>query len=732
MLSTRRTFFALLLPIALTASASFVQNAALGLEHSLFAVLSVALAIQLGRETRQNGAIVHSSWILALCFATRPESAVLGVGCMLLRFAQKRTAPSRRDDYTWLASTGLLLGVITLFRLAYFGSVLAPVGLLSSARWTPTTTSAAVVARELVSLAPASALVLIALLLVPARQRWTLSLLASWCLAILLAMWSTARPEDTRGWLECLLPITTLLAIEGLNHLYHLGSKRYLALRSTAASVAASVVMACIFAGLYNFYPYPSARGQSVSLTQQLPPAAREQLQAWPHTSVQTDSLLALHALSPWRIRWQLDGGLDEALGEDWVVRTQDTPTMQGFLALRSVGSAARVQLRREQLVQALPELRDDPRIPATSVVAAIDVSEAQCDPGTEVLLTVLLRPALLPGAGQLVLANSQGQTTPVRFEMLNALRGGEVDFSASFAPSPLERVVLRRSLRLAQAGHYRLQWQSEGTAAAAGDVAQATILVGQGVGLQSARRLTQRLQFAMDHGDDSTALSVARQLSLIGPQSAAHTHATLAVRLYAKSLIDRARMMTDVGALEIGSALAREVLSLTHEPALTSPIAERLLDAARIAQPLDAARASVLATATLALDPRRSWARPYLVTPDPRSHSVAEQTLVSLLEAGVSEQSLDHAVALLARERLWSLAARLADRFDWVPRSSRARVTVARGMLSMGRVRDALRLVSGVPCSEAHDRELTVALRAVLEERDNGYRPNDSACLAP
>src|SRR5205085_1893134 len=61
-------------------------------------------------------------------------------------------------------------------------------------------------------------------------------------------------------------------------------------------------------------------------------------------------------------------------------------------------------------------------------------------------------------------------------------------------------------------------------------------------------------------------------------------------------------------------------------------------------------------------------------------------------------------------------------------PADPRARVAVARGLISRGEATEALALVSGVPCASAHDVELSRALRAVF---GRPYRAGDAACEA-
>lgn len=706
--ATAPRWMALLIPLTIALDPSFVRVCAAGLEHPMFVLLSVLTFAAFAAEERDSESAPHSSWLVAFVVATRIEALAFVPGFLLAKALRSAMTNRRRQDSTWALVTLLSLAAVTLFRLAYFANAVPRYGLFAL-HWQPVSRwSVSELFPLLSQYWVGSWLWLLAaapLTKVPSSRLGPV-------LAVLFAILITVPYAPNRAavsdWLCAVIPLAIVLAFEGMHGIFQVISNFVPRQKRRVAALLATCGFAITSA--------TAVRGRSGSSEPVLddnivvPAVVRASIESDRDASVSTTRMFQDEEIQPWRMSIVPGTYLYSA----WVFTDQSLIMPANYLRLDNGWYLDRTAL-------AAPFGPANVAVATTGRASSIAVSESEADANTELLLTLVVG-AETVGAplhhSKIILCKTGEPPVELQVPLLTALCDRQTPFS------PAERPIFRTLFRLPTEGTYELQWKSE----AGVILARRSLVARAGASLQSAHAMVARLDQAMAQNDDRTATIVARQLIQIRPSSRAAELARTAVRRYGKMLADRARMMADAGALSIAGALGEHILWLTHEPALAAPIAERLLDAAQLARQQHSSQAMVWARAALRVDPRKSWARAMIGDSPWQPTSV--DPLLRALEQSDSESALNQGIEWLAHQQQWSEAARLAESRAFVPRAPSVRVAVARGLLSQGRIREALGLVSGVPCAEAHDREMTLALRALLEEQQNGYRPNDRQCL--
>ncbi len=362
----------------------------------------------------------------------------------------------------------------------------------------------------------------------------------------------------------------------------------------------------------------------------------------------------------------------------------------------------------------------------------AVTLSHRRVEPRETVLTDVFLTGISQPGSTSVSLVNASG--TAVERVVLEPLGG-------IIAPEALlrgERPRVRVRLVPPSAGRYRVVF----TGAQSLQSVMGEIEASVGGSARDVAALDEQLARALADDRYDLAWNTARTLELqlaAKPESAA---TTAALARFARALAERAKIAADARAYAIASAIAKRARAIAPDDrrtlSLCGEVAERLADAARederqgrVESAFERARDAVL------VDPRRSWSRRRAEELRPRRvHTYdggrAFAAYRAAAEANFSGDGaeIDRAILFMASASQWLEAAMLAERAGHTPRDPHARIVVARGLLAQGRAREALALVSGVPCREARDVEVTLALRAILGAA--AFRPFDNACTEP
>lgn len=299
----------------------------------------------------------------------------------------------------------------------------------------------------------------------------------------------------------------------------------------------------------------------------------------------------------------------------------------------------------------------------------------------------------------------------------------------------PGERPRARARLMIPRAGRFRVLWRG----ASGASVVLGELDARPGASAVESRELDRSMDEHLRADRFDRVMALSRTLSLRVVAAPSDTVAKAALGRLARALADRARTAVDARAYAVAAAIAREARKLAPwDPqtiAACGAVAERIADASSEAEArnqLD--RAFELARDAVLVDPRRSWSRRRAeLLRSRRVHSydggraLAAYRAAAAAIASRDANELDRTIVFLGSANQWLEAAWLSERASHTPRDPAARVVVARGLVSQGRAREALALVSGVPCREAHDAEVTRALRAIVGGAS--YRPNDDAC---
>lgn len=362
----------------------------------------------------------------------------------------------------------------------------------------------------------------------------------------------------------------------------------------------------------------------------------------------------------------------------------------------------------------------------------AVTVSHRFLSPGRSLMVDVLLTDVPTVGSTWVTMLDDRGVIADrVGLDPL----GGVIQRSALFAG---ERLRARARFEVRTPGHFRLFWSGpQGAATLLGELD-----VRADGSAADVRELRSALESALREDRFDLAWNVARVLTLKLATQQDDAIARPVLDRFAQALAERARTAADARGYAIAAAIARQARALApldrRTLSLCGEVAERLADAARddegagrIEAAFERARDAVL------VDPRRSWARRRAETLRPRRMEqydggqalAAYQAAAEAMHQGDTEH-LDRAIVFMGGARQWLEAARLAEHAAHTPRDPDARIIVARGLLEQGRAREALGLASGVPCREARDPALTVALRAIVGAQ--AYRPADAACVEP
>jgi hypothetical protein len=356
--------------------------------------------------------------------------------------------------------------------------------------------------------------------------------------------------------------------------------------------------------------------------------------------------------------------------------------------------------------------------------------SHRAAEPGVPILIDLFLQTYDPGSPSSLLLTPKDGSTLRVSVEPL----GGLIPHNVLLAG---ERP--RARVRFAPpTGRYRVQHVTH--LGAITELGELDVRPGAGRAELSSLTSSARDALARDRFDN--AWRIARAMRLRAEAEPTNAAVREALGTIAVALADRARALADVGAYDIAAGLARETRELTEPPprvhALLGSVGERLADAAR-----DAERAGQIAEAferardAVRVDPRRSWSRRRAEDLRPRRYprydggmALAAYRAAAAAIARGEGVELDRAMIFMGHVGQSLEAARLAERAGHTPRDPHARLINARGLLLQGRAREALALVSGVPCGEARDPEVTLALRTLLGARS--FRPDDPRCATP
>jgi tetratricopeptide (TPR) repeat protein len=736
---------------------TFVAAAASGEEHTLVAALSATVVLSLAREERDAERYPWSSLALVALFLARPSAlfVIVAVGaCKLARDA--RPSRPRRQDVLWVVSIAAGLFAITLFRLAYFAALLPAATLApdwTARAWLDGRRSAlelglaclrgerlfALAALSLASLVgsrPHSARVaiiaiaVVSLLSVSAVDRAARA--PSFALATVALLLSLASAEGARNVALTLARFTPRTARSTLSWLAtpacfaalaYLGPLRFaarppIAVRSTPAPIAASR-LARLGRELAIDAPITvAACARSLALD--------EPLVRLRDLSGRADSTFARRAIAGERALFAprtpalivLDGTCPEAA---WLRASDEQRAM--FVALEPEALSS-VRVNRAAI--AAPFGVGATRHGANSGVAASTLSHGHATPGATVAVELLLTRDALGERSSVRLVDAQGRVVSERPCGPSELVSAQWLFNG-------ERPRARVLLRAASSGTFAIEWRSPERSLTVGSLS-----VAQGGDERDIDERRARVRRSISDERYDLGWGIARSLALRAAIDARSEGAREVLAEFARSLAERAKVTADARAWMIAADIAESAATLAPEDrrtlSLCSEVAERLADAASEAE--DARRfeaAFLLAERAVQIDPRRSWSRRRaealrsITEPaSPVDRARAYREAASALAAS-DPSALDRAIVALAATGAWIEAARLAEHAGHTPRDPRARLAAARGLLSQGRAREALALVSGVPCAEASDREVTRALRAIMGAR--AYRPFDRAC---
>lgn len=747
-------WFDLVAPLVGALVPSVVAAAGSALDFGLYAAIAMIAVLALAREEHDRERYPWSALAFIALFLTRPAAvaSIVAVGaCKLLRDA----APSRprRQDVLWLVSIVVGLFAITLFRLAYFGA------LLPNGAWSSEHSVASLIEGRRSALASftlwlraenVTALFAIAVAsLFGARPHS--ARVAPIVLAFAAALSTSAIDRErwqSLGVFASAALLLTLASAEGARGIAMLVARLTPRIVRPALAVIATplCVAALVFAGPLRFRGIqraPSARAaySARALVERARSIGVEEtasVAACADTVTLDTNEVALHDLSG-----RADASFVRAANRrDDVLFARRPPTLvvlspschqaswlRSSAELRSgyVLLGSDVWVRRAAI--AAPFHVGAARRSASAGLLWSTLSHEHAAPAAQVAVELTLTRDAARALSTLFVIDDTNQT-PVERRSCELDRALDVRaFDAGERPRILTRFAAPN------AGRYRLVWRS----ATRDEVEIGRLIVSADATQARCADGARRIRAALDDERYDLAWSIVRSLSLRLVMDRSDACAREALASFARALAERAKLVADARAWALAADIAESARTLAPEDrrtlSLCSEVSERLADAASDEERANrAASAMLLAQRAIEVDPRRSWSRRRVESLRDRvstavtaaQRSAAYRAATNAVVAG-DGPSLDRAMVALAAAHAWLEAARLAEHTGHTPRDPAARVAAARGLLAQGRAREALALVSGVPCAEASDREVTRALRSVMGPR--AYRPFDGAC---
>jgi hypothetical protein len=773
-------YFDLLAPLLVSLMPHYSIWAPSGLENGLYAFLTAGSLLALAREERDPERFPWSAVALWLLFATRPDGALYAVAVGLAKLLRAGIPRPRRQDALWALTLALGAFSIELFRLAYFAwpapnSVYAKTRTLSLRDilrprenygwyylggwlWEYKLTRAAL-------FAPLA-------LLGPRPHGPRLALLLALASAFFLPVyaqgdWMGEYRFLTNGGL--LLALALAEAARGAHHAISRITPRSArpALRLLAAPVLAFVLLKHAAA----FYPARFATALQHNTLDMRPVAGRVDYFALAARKLGLDGrrslldsdiggssydgrlfvvdMVGLADVGIARAHPNNPPGVREVIFDE---HRPDFVRLHGpfynafefsrleelsalYLPLpNTIGDKTDSDSHfvRRELVAApyvIPVERVAPG-PADAP-DAVTFSHHAAEPGTTVLIDLFLQTFDPNSPSSLLLSPTNGASAiRVPIEPLGGLVPPNVLLAGE---RPRARVRLAPP-----AGRFTVQHVTH--LGAITDLGELDVRPGAGRAELSA--LASRARDAVADRRFERCWSLARTLRLRAAAEPNNPEIPSALAPVALALAHSARALADAGAYELAAGLARQTRGLMDQDpqvqSLLGSVGERLADAARdaerdgrIDEAFERARDAVL------VDPRRSWSRRRAETLRPLRFArydgglaLAAYRAAAAALARAEGAELDRAMLFMGRVGQSLEASRLAERAGHTPRDPHARLVNARGLLLQGRAREALALVSGVPCGEARDPEVTLALRTLLGARS--FRPDDARCVSP
>lgn len=776
-------YYDLLAPLITAFMPHFALWSVSGLENGFFSGLAASALLALAHEENHPERFPWSAVLLSLLFATRPDGVLYAAAIGGAKLLRQLTPRSRRQDLLWALVLLLGFGALELFRLAYFAWPW-PNSFYTKKRtfdfgkdlFDPNNPGLSYVGRwlldyKLTRVVPVVPLVLFGLRAPVAR----IAVLGFVCAALFFPIYSHGDWMEEYRFLTFGAPFISLAIAEGGRAVVR--TVQLFLPRNVRTAVAMALMPMTAYVLITETTRHYPERLRQATHHQTLEMSwvqnrARYFVRAGQRLNIDRRPSL----LDPDVGGTSYDGRLQVidlfGLGDIPIAQTHpDNPPgsreaifwerRPTFVHLHGAWFAAMELHRLEELEQGylrlpsrMPEGESDPDanyvrretiaapwyVPAErhapqgitgTYVDGYTVSHQALDPGGTIMVEVTLANVGASSPGTLSLVPPHGATLNRSLDVPVQFAGGLIE-PEHFLPG--ERPRARAWFRPPR-GRYQLQWHdAEGHTATLG-----TLLVEPGAGSRESRTLRETMDRLLRDRQYGHALRLARTLALRVVADPRDSVAREALAHYGQALAERARVLADGGAFRTAALLAREARTWAaddpHTLATIHTVAERLAEEARRAErQQDLSRAFTLAREAVLTDPRRSWSRRRAERLRP--HQVGEydggrdQAAYRFATAALAARAdMDRALIFLGSVERWIEAAALAERTGHTPTDPRARVVVARGLISRGQALEALALVSGVPCASAHDPELTRALRAAL---GRPYRPGDTVCETP
>lgn len=757
----RPRFFDLAAPAIAALVPTWMLAAASGTDHTLLAAIHATVVLALAHEERDEARFPWSSLALVALFLARPSAlfviVALGV-CKLARDVRPRKP--RRQDVSWLLTIVAGLFAITLFRLAYFAA-LSPATTLrpdfTARAWLEGRRSALALTTAWLNVERMSALATLALaslsLLGPRPHSVRLGMLS---IAAVSALSTSAIDRAARAPSVSLATVALLLSLASVEGMRTLARTLIQVTPGSARATLHWIATPACFAALAYLGPLrwgaiapassrvetaPITASRLAQLGRQLaidPPIA---VAACVNSVVLDQPLVRLRDLSGRTDGTFTHAGLaghrallgpsapallvlDHTCAEASWLRSSGEQRAMFVPLVHTALDAMFGSIAVNRAMIAAPFNVGALRHSASTGLAASTLSHERTAPDSTIAVELLLTHTSIETASSVRLVDSRGVVIDEQPCKASTLVGTHWLIAG-------ERPRVRLFLRATTTGTFTIQWHSS-----AHTISLGSLVVEPGGNERDIDDRLARMRRSIREERYDIGWSIARALALRTSIEPHGPGSREALAQFARSLAERATIAADARAWLIAADIASSARALAPEDrqtlSLCTEVAERLADAAS-----DAERAQQLESAfwlaerAVQLDPRRSWSRrrAEALRPSLRHVSSFEHAYRAAASAIASGEpsAIDRSILELASSGAWIEAARLAEHAGHTPRDPRARLATARGLLSQGRAREALALVSGVPCAEASDREVTRALRAIMGP--GAYRPFDSAC---
>ncbi len=729
----------LLAPLVCGSMANYAIAAASGAEHGLLAALTAAALLALAREERDAEAYPWSALWLVLAFVARPDAALfafaIGAAKLLRNLAPKRP---RRQDVLWVITLATGLFGFTLFRLAYFAAVLPAAygvehysvrsavfvgraeALEHSSRW--------LAEHKLSTLAWLA----VAALFGPSPHAARIAIVASAALAMLSTPAFGRAAPDHRALATAALLLSLVIG-EGARSAAIAAS--WLAPRASRPLVRAAVSTIAAFSIAWS--ASRSIATGATTITQSPPTLSPTVTRA-----LAIDGRPTLFACGdeprPYDGRFvesELHEASLSALGDVGHELPELIHARDSCAAARPIMDALYLRIGSSNAFVHRGLVASPYAVCARRIRAAIDgapdgvtLSHARIAPGATLLVELSLSRLSATRTSVTVIDDRAAVVASAEIIAFGGLIDGE-------RLLPGERPRVRVAVRAPREGRYALRWTREDGAS----VALGSLIVARASSDDERAEQDIARMIAEDRFDQGW--TYARALSLRIAADPLDQRARDSLSRFTRAMAERARAAADGGALSVAASIAQSARALAPfdraTQSLCGEVAERLADAAVDAERgRDWPRAFELASSAVRIDPRRSWSRRRaealrarrVPTAAPGPQIIYRDAAEALASGDAAD--LDRVIVRMADAGYQVEAARLAERAAHTPRDPHARVAVARGLVSQARAREAVALVSGVPCREARDVEVTRALRAIMGA--SAYRPFDEACSQP